>query len=215
MDNEPSIRQIGLFGQVGDFQSSSGYDDETYGQPPTESDEVIFMADKKGLGRAVNAMVHHISKKLGKGFQDVTDDDIRNYGLLCVMHDEIGPQDNMDKFAGERATVSRRPEEDKWGEEYPRGAEPGDYYSDSRMPDQFIKGSALLRLLQRYGEWPRDWGKEGYRSRDKQLRGRLMSAAMREHPEYSKEKIRAKIQSLSGRELERYAKDYLQWQQHR
>jgi hypothetical protein len=169
VDNEDSIRQIGLFGQMGDFQSSAGYDDEeTYGEPPREEDEVVYMTDKQNLGRAVGAMVHHIGKKLGKGFHDVTDNDIRNHGLLCIMHDMEGPKDS--KYPN----VDQRPEEDRYGNQ-PRGAEPDDYYASSAKPDKMIKGAALIRLLKRYGEWPRDWGEEGYYDRNRHFRGKILA----------------------------------------
>ena len=127
-------------------------------------------------------MVHHISKKLGKGFQDVTDDDIRNHGLLCIMQDEIGPQD-ASKKKGIFPTVDRRGEEDHYGSE-PRGAEPDDYYSVSRKPDKFVKGAALLRLLQRYGKWPRSWGEPGHKDRNKLFRGRILAKAVADVNKY-------------------------------
>lgn len=169
VDNEPSIRQIGLFGQMGDFQTSAGYMDKEYG-PHSEDDEVVFMADKEKLGAAVTAMVHHISKKLGKDFHDVSDNDIRNHGLLCVMRD--GEADRRPKY------------DDVRGEEYPRGAEPGDYYASSAKPDYFLKGSALIRMLRRNGEWPRSWGKEGYNKRDRLLQARQKGAEDREKDRY-------------------------------
>jgi hypothetical protein len=159
VDHEPSIRQLGLFGQMGDFQTSAGYMDKEYG-PHSEDDEVVFMADKEKLGAAVTAMVHHISKKLGKGFHDVSDNDIRNHGLLCVMRD--GEADRRPKYDMEEDPMVQ----------YPRGAEPGDYYASSAKPDYFLKGAALIRMLRRNGEWPRSWGKEGYNKRDRLLQAR-------------------------------------------
>lgn len=210
VDYEPSIRELGLYGQMGDFQQSA-YDDPGYGEP-TENDEVVFMTDKQKLGRAVTAMVHHIAKKLRKGFHDVTDDDIRNHGLLCVAHDMRGPQD-VAKKRWEEPDVSQRPEdEDERGVEYPRGAEPGDYYTPEMMPDQFVKGNGLLRLLQRYGEWPRNYGEEGYRSRNDKLQGMLVAAMLRQHPEVPKETIMRAVQNQG---VKPFLDKYLpQWQKH-
>jgi hypothetical protein len=201
VDNEPSIKKLGLFGQVGDFQTTAGYDDETYGEPPSEEDEVVFMTDKQRLGRSVTAMVHHIAKKLRKGFHDVTDDDIRNHGLLCIIHSD-------------RESTVRPEYEDERGERYPRGAEPGDYYSYGEQPDQFVRGAALLRLLKRYGEWPRDYGEEGHSSREKQLRGMLVASILRQHPEYPRDDVVQQIQDTPMKELSKYFRKYLpQWQQ--
>jgi hypothetical protein len=174
IDHEKSIREIGLFGQMGDFQSSAGYDDfETYGEPHEDEDEVVYMTDKKELGRAVGAMVHHISKKLNKDFHDVNDNDIRNHGLLCIMHGMEGPKDS--KYPN----VDQRPEEDRYGNQ-PRGAEPDDYYSSSAKPDKIVKGAALIRLLKRYGEWPRDWGEEGYYDRNRHFQGKILAKTFKD-----------------------------------
>lgn len=91
-DYEGSIRQYGLqggwHGPLGSFVSQH-YDSQEYGEPTEddEDDEVVFATHKQELGKAVNAMVHHISQKLKKEFHDVTDNDIRNYGLLVIIKD--------------------------------------------------------------------------------------------------------------------------------
>lgn len=188
-DHEQSIRQIGLFGQVGDFQQDAGYSDDEYGEPPNEDDEVVYMTDKKRFDKAVTAMYHHIARKLGKHFHDVTENDIRNHGLLCIMRD--------------RDDVDQRPEEDDYRSyrTYPRGAEPGDYYAPSERPDAMVKGATLIRLLKRGGYL--------YSSQDvtKRNRERLIAAALKHHPQIPKPQVLQKVLGLSDAEV----KDYLRY----
>jgi hypothetical protein len=145
MDNEPTIRRYGLVGgwhgPIGSFVQDA-YGDE-YGEiEPTEDDEIIFATDKNKLGKAVNAIVHHISKKLNKNFHDVSDNDIRNHGLLVIIKDsDLKPHDP-----------------DEFQDNIPRGVEPGDYYDNSMNADILLKGSALIRFLIKNNEWPRNWG---------------------------------------------------------
>jgi hypothetical protein len=145
VDNEPTIRKHGLVGgwhgPVGSFVDDA-YGGDYEGVDPGEDDEVVYAADRRTLGKSVGAMVFHIGRKLGKDFHDVSDNDIRNHGLLVLVKDmDLEPYDPH-----------------VWRDRVPRGAEEGDYY-DSRMGgDVFLKGSALVRFLRRNGEWPRDWG---------------------------------------------------------
>jgi hypothetical protein len=145
IDNEPSIRQFGL---VGGWHGPIGsFVDDAYGSDyeniePTEEDEIVFAADKNNLNKAVNAMVHHIGKKLNKNFHDVSDNDIRNHGLLVIIKDsELEPHD-----------------QDKYQDNIPRGVEPGDYYDSQMGADLFLRGSSLIRFLRNKGQWPRTWG---------------------------------------------------------
>jgi hypothetical protein len=143
VDNEPTIRQYGL---VGGWHGTLGsFVKDAYGgehEEPTEEDEVVYAADKHSLKKAVNAMVHHIGKKLNKSFHDVSDNDIRNHGLLVIIKDnDLKPHDP-----------------DEMHDRLPIGVEPGDYYDSSMAADLFLRGSSLLRFLRRYNQWPRNWG---------------------------------------------------------
>jgi len=163
-DYEPSIKQYGLqggwHGPVGSFVASA-YDDEDYGEP-TEEDEVVFMTDKTELSKAVNGMVHHIGKKLNKDFHDVSDNDIRNHGLLVLIKDGDADADQYD------------PDDRKWASQNPpRGAETGDYFAPKMQGDIFLKGAALLRFLSKNGSWPRTWGKGNKKQRANAMRGKL------------------------------------------
>lgn len=147
IDNEPTIRQYGLVGgwhgPIGSFVDDA-YSSDYDRIEPNEEDEIVFATDKNDLGKAITAMVHHISKKLNKDFHDVSDNDIRNHGLLIIIkNSELKPYDP-----------------DKYHDNQPRGVEPGDYYDDSMGADLFLRGSSLIRFLIKYNEWPRDWGKD-------------------------------------------------------
>lgn len=149
IDNEPTIRKYGLVGgwhgSLGDFVKTA-YGDE-YGDP-SEDDEVVYATDKNNISKAINAMVHHIGRKLNKDFHDVSDNDIRNHGLLVIIKDsELKPYDPY-----------------KQHDKSPIGAETGDYFDSAMGADLFLKGSSLIRFLRNKGEWPRDWGVDsGYR----------------------------------------------------
>lgn len=191
VDNEASIRQIGLVGAVGAFQQHAGYDDDYYGTSPTEDDEVVYMTDKKKLDKAISAMVHHVAQKLGKGRHDVTDNDIRNHGLIVKIEDG-------DEYA------SRRPEDPKdEREEYPRGAESGDYYASEISGDVFVKGAALLRMVKRLGYRP-SWQGE---PRNQSV-GRLVAVLSKLYPDKTKQELVQKAQGLSDEEIDNYTQQY-------
>lgn len=192
IDNEESIREFGLIGQLGDFVKSA-YDDE--GIQWNADDELVFATDKQNLKTALTAMVHHIGKKLNKNFHDVTDNDIINHGLLIIIHD------------GEYQAKHRPEDDENYYGQHPQAVEPGDYYSDEMTADQFVKGKALLRVLKRYKAWPRNWGPDNP-TRNKQRRGMLIQKAIAAHPERSKEEIIKTVQSLTDSEVQEYLRRY-------
>jgi hypothetical protein len=195
VDNEASIKQFGLMGGVGSFV------EQAYGGYKEELPDIVFAADKQGLGKAVGAMAHHIGKKLGKYMNEVTDNDILNQGLLVVIHDIADD-------------IEQRPRGDKnYYGQYPPSVEPGDYFSEKLRPDKFVKGRALLRLLERYGEWPREWGgsQTDETARVKKMRGELTAFFLKKNPERTKQEIMNKINSLSNSEVMWNFKEYLGW----
>lgn len=196
IDNEQSIRTHGLLGGMGGEQSfvAEAYGD--YTEEGAELPDLVFAADKEGLGRAVSAMVHHIGVKLGKKFQDVTDTDIMNHGLLVVIHD-----------GEERA--ERRPEDDEnYYGQHPISVEPGDYYAEEMgHGDKFVKGRQLLRLLKRYDQWPRTWGVPNSISM-KKMRGWLTTLALRSNPEKKKQDVLNWVQGLSYPEVAMYVRQH-------
>jgi len=135
-EHQDSIKHFGLWGSAGDFVQWA-YHEYGSGLP-----EVVYAADKQGLSKAVTAMAHHIGKKLGKHFTDVTDEEIQKYGMLV-------------KFIEGVRHFTQRPDFDSY-DEHPISAEPGDYYAESAWPDEYLTGNAMIRVLKRYGAWPRD-----------------------------------------------------------
>ena len=190
IDNEPSIRQIGLVGQVGKFVSNA-YGGE--GIEWQDEDEIVYLADKKGLKGALTAMVFQVGKKLGKNLHDVSDNDIINHGLLLKIHDPEGE-------------TPQRPRDDDYGG-HPQAVEPGDYYTPHVYVDEFIKGKAILRLLKRYGLWPRDWG-EASPSRQKEIEGELIKRVIAAHPERSKDEVIRKVKSLTPEQKQEFLRRY-------
>lgn len=147
VDNLQSINKYGLHGgwngPLGKFVSNY-YGGDEYGSP-NEDDEIVFATNKSQLKKAISAMVFHISDKLGKSYHDVSDNDIRNHGLIVIIKD--GSND------------AERYSPDQYRTTIPRGLEDGDYFASSFKGTGFLRGSALIRFLKSNNEWPRDWGK--------------------------------------------------------
>ena len=165
LDHLPSIQQHGLVPEVGPFvsdaydldpveteqewdemrdnesmdqylQRQEGERDPDYISPEEMGVEpVVFMTDKKRLGKALNAIQFNIAKKLNKTFHQVTPLDVREHGLLVKHKGEMGAQDppmnyvwderHEEPFEEGPMAHSTRGE----GGEGPYQAEPGDYYS--------------------------------------------------------------------------------------
>jgi hypothetical protein len=195
VDNEASIRQIGLVGGVGKFTEWAYEENLEAGE---DLPEIVFAADKGGLGKAVNAMVHHIGAKLGKDFHGVTDNDILNHGLLVIIYDEEN-------------RIEQRPEEDEnYHDKYPSHVEPGDYFSEELSADKFVKGRQLLRLLERYGQWPRTYGpKSNELARLNKMRGELIARWLRQNPEKTKQEAMNLVQGLPDAKVEQYFRQYV------
>lgn len=184
IDHEPSIIRSGLQPRVGDFIRSAyaDYEDEfDYGD-----NQAVYFADKRDLKKSTTAIVSQIAVKLKKYPSDVTDRDIAAHGLLCVVNDADFPQ------AGDDGDPS-----------HPRFAEPWDYYSRDRVkPDRCIRGMALVRFLKSYGVWPVDWTlKDMSVGEINYARGRLIAAAIKSHPDRSKEEIEKKVIAMKPKDV--------------
>ena len=117
VDFEPTIRKYGLQGGWHEPDKTFvGHMYDDYGDiKRTEDDDVVFMTDKQEIHKAVNAMTFQISRKLGRDFHDVSDNDIRNHGLLVIIKDE------------ENSVPQYNPYDRQWASDnIPRGAEEGD-----------------------------------------------------------------------------------------
>jgi hypothetical protein len=137
IDHKDSILSLGLIPSVGDFV------DWAYGnEEDMEMPELVFMADKKQLQSAFNAITHHVANKLDKSPYDVTSNDIRSHGMLAVIK-------NVDDIDGMPHRPSHTPS--SW-EEHPYSVEPGDYYSEDLVYVDFVlTGQKLVDFMKQYG----------------------------------------------------------------
>lgn len=192
IDNKRSIEEVGLVPDVGSFVK------EMYGEG-YDLEDLVFLADKRGLQNALTAMVKQISYKLGKDMHDVTDEEIQKHGLLAKLVD-IEPGD-----------YKHRSLKDPEYEEYPSSVEPDDYYSRKPVRVDFIlTGPALLRVLRRHGLFPRrQWGPEPSR---RDLMGRLMSLAVQKWQRKHQKRIdRESLQGLLDNVKKMTNRDLLEW----
>jgi hypothetical protein len=177
------IEKHGLIPQAGEFVSSA-YDETAAVE---DLPELVFATEKKRLSVAVVAATQHVANELEKGFHDVTDQEFFNHAAILKMHDE---QD-----------FSHRPEGDEnYYSEHPSTVEPGDYYTESVIiPDEILTGNSMIRLLKRYGQWPRDYMFQG--ASDDHKRNMLIKHFIRKHPTASRAWIVNQVKNLTRRDL--------------
>ena len=150
IDNKDSIEKYGIDPEWHD--GAGPFIKGMYGSNYLNQPTGVFLADKKDLDKSLTAIVYHISIKLNKDFHSVTDNDIRNHGMLAIFHDawdERGQDYNhsIEKY-------------DPYYRSDVIGAEDNDYISqDNIKPDKIVTGSALIRLMRKLYVWPRkDFG---------------------------------------------------------
>jgi len=80
--HEKSIRELGAVPMAGSFVSDAY--EEDYAAVDVKLPELVFATDKEQLDKAVTAMTNCIATNLGKGYHDVTADEIIAYGLIVV-----------------------------------------------------------------------------------------------------------------------------------
>ncbi len=125
--NIPSIQRDGIEPRVGDFVKHF-YDDD-------ELDELVFSADKNGLGKCVSAIMGYLRLRN----ISPTAENILRYGAICVMR---GQSHNF-------ILTGNSDEEDYEG--CPRQVEPLDYYSrDVIFPDYYLVRDKLRSFLKRH-----------------------------------------------------------------
>lgn len=190
IDNMDSIRDIGLVGSTGSLRRSS-YDE----LPEDEIPEIVFAADKQKLSNALSAMVHQIGHKLNKDFHDVTDNEIVANGLLVIIHD------------GDQYATHRPPDDDNYYGQHPYTVEPGDYYADRLPAHRFVTGRGILRIMKRYGAWPRTYGPQSDKRLDT-MRGQLTAAAIQRHSDHPKQTVIDKAKSLTPGRLQQQYRNY-------
>ncbi len=150
----------------------------------------VYMADKETMGKTMGGIVASIAGHFGKEYHDVTDEEVEKYGMLVIAKDMDLPQKSDD--------------DDDWGEA-PAQAEPGDYYAEhSVQPDIILTGKNMLRMLRRYGVWPRT----GWRN-PKGEREELIKLAVKHYGPEKREKIIQSIDSLSPKERREHLQSFL------
>ena len=183
------IEKYGICPMVGAFIKNS------YGCDYDEKDlkELIFATDKEQLGKAVGAITAQVTALLNKTFHDVTDQEFINCGAIIKIYDGEGLFQRRDK------------EKDGFYDEHPPTVEPGDYYSEEGIrADEILIGNPMIRLLKRYGEWPRDFGKDEKKNR-KEL---LIRMAIKHHKDIPKSTVIKHIMSLSPADINKYFYKY-------
>lgn len=190
IDNIDSIRKYGLLPSVGKFVKDA-YESDIIGcdgNPDDYLKELVFATDKQQLDRAVTAITAQIGLKLNKGFHDVTDDEFIKHGMLAIIKD------------GDFVMERRPDSDDRDWREYPHTVEPGDYYSDDYIGvDIILTGNNMIRVLKRYGVWPRKWilSAAGNISN---LKSELIRLAIKYHKDKSKEEIIKMVNSISKKQ---------------
>lgn len=186
--NESEIRLFGLIPSAGQFVQ------EMYGQDYEELPEINFAADKEKLEVCLSAMERCIAFHLKKDAYQVTENDIRNYGLLAIFSGSPG---------------SAKPEDTGWQhrnegdnyfdlDQYPT-VEPGDYFSEGlEKPNILLKGSALIRFLK----------KNRILESNQDARKTLINLAKTFHHNISIQQIIEKINSLPDVEINKYISFY-------
>lgn len=205
-DYEESIKEFGLIPggldeNIGDFTR------EYYDFSEEEEASIIpavFLANKEEIGKAFSAMKSHVARKLGKYMGDVTEEDIKNFGLLAVVKDL---DDSIDRVPKEQAKKDHWQMSMEEGGESVANFEPGDFYSLSEIrQDYIIKGKALIRFLRRAGliKSNQEVSHSGLRKNRDWQRQRLIYLARKMHPEVDQETVVEKIKGLTDQELNSY-----------
>lgn len=195
-DNEDSIRRFGLIPRVGNFVDSY-YDDDL--------EELIFAADKATIKNAINAIGFHIAKKLNKGRNELTLDDVRKHGMLILI-----------KSGEDRFTHRPRSDDLSDQDDHPATVEPGDWYSGDRVkPSLILTGNALIRYLEKSGYLESIlgmWGDAEKEKKERTLKWRreeLIKLGIKHHGEEFRDQIVSQTQKMDSQELERMMNYYL------
>ena len=132
----PDIMDLGLLPQVGRFTAHAYQQYQRHGIP---LENVVFAADRGGLGKCISAIIGQIRHHLLRyADEDITVDDFYQHAALLVIK------------RGERRFL-HHPADDIAGD-HPAQAEPGDYYTrGADLPDIVFTGDRLRSFLRRNG----------------------------------------------------------------
>jgi len=186
IDNEQSISKLGLYPTVGEFvKQMYSYEIEEMGDV-LDDHSLVYAADKDSLQKTLNAIRSQVGVKLNKSFNNVTEEDIRNHGLLAVIKDG----DTVMKQAPEDGSR-------EWDYQF---LEPGDWHHDNLVGvDFFLKGSALLRFFKRHGLSVESTGKK---------QQELFWLAKKAKPDWTEDQIRKAISQLPDNDLNKFIANY-------
>lgn len=123
------------------------YDDDEYN--PKDYEIGVFMADKRTLHKAINAMHFHVAKKLNKDQNSLSDIDVRNHGLLAIIRDE---DDNYKPYNSDPPDYDSDEFYDYLDRSKILGIEDGDYTTtDGEGVDYVLTGTQLIDFLKKNG----------------------------------------------------------------
>jgi len=202
LDNLGSIKELGLSGELGDFvQDSYGMD-----MDDDELEGITFAADKNSISSAAGAIRYHVGKKLDKWLSDVTEEDIKKYGMLVVIKDIEKPKDDkyFDYKENDDGGWHQRPNnqsDEGYYSSYPPSVEPGDWFvQDGSGYDIILTGKKMMKVLRALG------GLDDLKSND---RRELIKYAVASYgSKRTTKEIVDKVKSLTDAEVKYYLKTY-------
>lgn len=126
LDHADAIEREGIRPKTGQQTNNAfGY----YNPPPR-----VYLAGPDEPHKVGGSVYFHVSKKLGKPRNQLTDEDLEGHAAIAVA--DAGP------------TVKRVSPKLPRGKDPPLGAEPGDYYSDETVPvKSVLRGPAALKWM--------------------------------------------------------------------
>lgn len=170
---------------IGDFVSQM-YDEEP------DMEDLVFAADKQEISKAITAMISAIEHDLGKGFHDITEDEIQKFGAIVVIK-------SGDDYFDHR----EEDDENYWGE-HPSTVEPGDYFSrDYQGVDYVLTGKKMIRFLKKMDLWPINYP---FFKAPKANRELLIKKSIKRYGDDMRQQIIAKINTLDDSEVIKYLK---------
>lgn len=171
VDKIESIKNLGLIPKVGDWVKDSygpSFDLDPNSEDYQEWEnkpvfDLVFLTDKGDLTSSVGGMKKSISVLLGKPFQDVSEDDIENFGVIVVLKKAFDPTSDSNFF---KKAPGKGKKFEKWQEENSKylTVEPGDYFYEGKVSiDQILTGKQMVSLLRNNFAWPLTTTEKGKR----------------------------------------------------
>lgn len=138
-DKSQSFDSLFLFGGGLNDDSNSFVNTMYNDIEEDERETPLFAADKTDFDKSVNAMLFHIAKNKNISFRDVTENDIRNDGIIFVFYDTNDSWNKYDPYSNTDYDSTYK------------GLETNDYFKEYDKPNGWYEGSKLLRILKRKG----------------------------------------------------------------